>query len=138
MGDEAEGVFDAVFPKNHAPGLNRPQMNVGALTLRQRYIPDRLDALGYAEVMGLGWDQTLKWKLEKIEALVQWSTTDPVTLFVWDRKNKRWCRESISAWFKLALEHGVYGEFSDGKQYVGIKTKHMPFAWTRHEPVDQA
>jgi hypothetical protein len=136
MGDESEAVFDEVFPKNHKPGLNRPPMSVARLTLRQRYTPDRLDYTGYAECMGLGRDQILKIKVEKIEALLQWSATDPVDLFVWDKRNKRWCRAPIGEWLPVLFEHGEPGVFPEGKVYVGLRTKHMPFDWSRFDSAE--
>lgn len=127
MGDEAETKFDELFPSNHKLGLNRPPMHVASMSQNARYTPDRLVTDGFVECMGIGNDQTLKLKAEKLAALWAWSLIDAVQLFVWDRKNKRWWLEPIAAWNAAIQAHATHGEFSnDKKQFWGLHTNHFP------------
>lgn len=96
MGDIAEGVFDHVYNgRAHELGLNRYWQNgdrlyMNKMTAAMRYAPDRMTIDALIEVMGVGHDQTLKIKLEKLDALTKWEEVGPVRLFVYDSKNHRY------------------------------------------------
>jgi len=134
MGDEAEGKFDELFPAHHKLGLNRPKMHVASMSLKARYTPDRQLTDRLVEVMGCGKDQILKLKIEKLIALMQWRATDPVDMFLWDSKNERWCMGPLDEYVDATYQFGEYGAFDDGKKpYVGLRTRHVPFAWVKLE-----
>jgi hypothetical protein len=126
MGDEAEAVFDAVYPKHHKLGLNRPPFSVAGMKLGMRYTPDRMLRDRFVEVMGCGNDQTLKVKDEKLEALAMWELFGSVHLFVYDSCNKRYWEAPLGEWREQASAHGVKGAFPEGKTFVGLHAEHYP------------
>lgn len=130
MGDEAEGAFDEVFPKNHKLGLNRPPFTMTKMTVEMRYTPDRMDATAFVEVMGVGRDRLLKMKTEKFDALFTWTMLGPVDLFVWDSHKRNWYRAPIKQWFLAAAGHGSVGSFDEGKQYIALHVDDFPVAPT--------
>lgn len=90
MGDAAEKVFEDTFDHGWVRfGLNRPPLNVAALPLRIRYMPDYLTTKGFVECQGFGRDQLLKIKREKLDCLSYWNTLHPVDYFIWDSSKKR-------------------------------------------------
>lgn len=128
LGDEAEGVFDSLYPASRPFGLNRPPFNVSKLSLRQRYAPDRQMVDGLVEVMGLGSDQKLKLKIEKVLGLLQWEATDPVSLFVWDRTNRRHTIGPIDLWVDALFRCGEYDQFPDNQRpYIALHTSDFPY-----------
>lgn len=134
MGDQAESVFEDLFPKHHRNGLNRPDMQVSQLTLKQRNTPDYLCQDGYVEVMGIGRDSTLKLKLDKAVALCQWNADSLVDLFVWDSYRRRWWKGPILDWFAAAVRHGEIAEFHDSNRpHFRLKAKDFPFAATKRD-----
>ena len=67
LGDEAEQVFERVARYGWVRyGLNRPPLQMHRLPARIRYTPDYLMSNKFIEVQGLGRDQKLKLKLDKI------------------------------------------------------------------------
>lgn len=130
MGDEAEGVFEHVYEKGFVRwGLNRPSIQVSALAMKIRYAPDYLTTNGFVEVMGVGRDQTLKLKVEKLLCLWQWNHEMPTQLFIWDSKNQRYCYVSIP---DLANQLGIatMATFPEGKNYWQIPISKLAAEWT--------
>lgn len=129
MGDEAESVFEAAYPNGYVrTGLCRPPIQVHALPIQVRYIPDYLTSNGWVEVQGFGRDQTVKLKMEKYQALIWWSWLWPVSLFLWDKTNKRYTILELSA---LPLEHANMDVFPEGKEYLAIPADAFD-GWTPH------
>lgn len=126
MGDEAEGIFDLLNPKSHQLGLNRPPFSMRNLTTAMRYVPDRMTGHHFTEVVGVGRDQTLKLKVEKMEALGLWHHIGPVHLFVWDSKNRRYWDEPYSDWLIAINAYGEDGEFHEGKKFRALHTDRFP------------
>ena len=131
MGDIAEGVFDLVHPKSHNLGLNRFWSNgirlyLGKMTPAMRYTPDRLNAMAFVEVMGIGTKQALSLKDEKLAALMQWTVLGPVELFVYDSKKHRYWEAPIERWGKRIHSFGAPGAFHDGKTFRRLAARHFP------------
>ena len=129
MGDEAEGVFERVFPKGKARyGLNRPPIQVSALPLMLRYTPDYITSTGLVEVQGFGKDGSFRLKVEKYKALCQWEQTWHVDFFLWDKTNKRWAIVPLHKVEEIlaSAEAGLYPE---GKAYWKIPAKNLDCEW---------
>jgi hypothetical protein len=121
MGDEAEGVFERVFPKGWARyGLNRPPIQMAKIPARLRYTPDYITTSALVEVQGFGRDQTFKLKIDKWQSLHWWNGVHPVDLFVWDTTNKRWCILSLQQIDLLVEQCGEIRHFPEGKAYMAI------------------
>lgn len=137
MGDQCEAVFDALHgDRVHRLGLNRVWANGKRLTLNQmtipmRYAPDRMVLDRYVECMGIGRDQTLKIKDEKVVSLLRWNNLGPVDLFVYDSKNNRWWQAPILEWNEAITKHAEVDHFSEGKAYWALHSSHFP-----SEPTD--
>lgn len=140
MGDQAEGVFESVYPEGLARyGINRPPINLKNVPEFIRFTPDYLTGKGLVEVQGFGRDQRFKLKDSKLEALRQWHDTFRTDLFVWDSHNKRY------GWVRLpeledALNlHGTADAFDGGANpYVWLKADDLPVVgpwspWTPEE-----
>lgn len=103
MGDEAEGVFEAVCEENWVRfGLNRPPLKMSMIGARIRYTPDYLTSRCLVEVQGLGRDQVFKLKVEKYNSLQWWNQAHPVEMFIWDSHKTRHTQvplEVVTSWF---------------------------------------
>lgn len=132
MGDISEGVFDQVTEgRAHPLGLNRFWMNgdrlyMNKMTPAMRYAPDRMTAEGFVECMGVGRDQILKLKKEKLDALLEWAELGPVDLFVYDSHKVRWWQAPVGTWWAQCAEHATEGTFPEGKKFYALKTEHFP------------
>lgn len=133
MGDASEAAFDALFPSHHKLGLNRPPLNVAMMSLPARYTPDRMVHDRFVECMGIGKDQTLKIKREKLDALFKWSVLDPVDLFVFDSHRNLWWRSPLLDWFAQCQAHGVAAVFPEGKEYIALHSDFFPGEAQPHE-----
>jgi hypothetical protein len=91
MGDEAEGIFDRLYPKSAPWGLNRPPFPVTKLHPNIRQAPDRIMRDCLVECMGFGngRDKHIKLKKPKLVALEWWNQIQPTYIFFWDRVGKR-------------------------------------------------
>jgi hypothetical protein len=134
MGDEAESIFENVWPRGWARyGLNRPPIQMQALPLHIRYTPDYITSTGLVEVQGFGNDQMFRLKVEKYQGLAYWAATWTVDFFLWDSKNKRHATvpfEDVGA-ILASAEAGVYPE---GKPYWKIPVANLDCEWANHEP----
>jgi hypothetical protein len=132
MGDESEAVFDSLHGERvHRLGLNRYWANGGKLHLNQmttpmRYAPDRQTIDRYVECMGVGRDQTLKIKDEKLVSLLRWNNLGPVDLFVYDSKHNRWWQAHILEWNQAITDHATVDHFPEGKAYWALHATHFP------------
>lgn len=131
MGDEAEGVFEAVWPKAWERwGVNRPRVPLKGVPCFVRQAPDYWDADGFIEVMGFGRDQTFKLKSSKHEALLDWAEKWSVRIFVWDSHRKRWSIAPLSEIEAVLVNEGWDDVFHDGPEYVALKAEFWPGEWT--------
>lgn len=128
MGDEAEAAFDAVHPRNHSLGLNRPPFYMGGMRATMRQTPDKMTRDGLWECMGVGRDRKLKFKDDKLEALSVWDEhIGPVWLFVWDSHKKRYYEAPLQAWAGQLEAQGIARTFeNDGKAYRELDVDHFP------------
>lgn len=137
LGDEAEGIFEQVYPQGKAKyGLSRPPVGLKNVPAFVRYTPDYLTAKGLVEVQGFGRDQTFKLKEDKYDALNQWHRIFRVDLFVWDTTNKRHGFVRLHDFMEAWEAHGWWDAFDDGKNpYMALKAEHLPVdAWVSYEP----
>jgi hypothetical protein len=120
MGDTAERAFEARSKVGYVRmGISRPPLRVPDLHPYVRQIPDYLTTRGWIEVMGIGADQTLKLKVEKLAALKFWSLLMPVYLWVWDAHNKRHSEVPLALLEGLALDAEI-ARFPDSNAYYKI------------------
>ena len=127
MGDAAEEVFSRIYPRNSRCGLNRPDMNVAAMTTLSRCIPDFQTEDAFVEVMGIGRDATLKLKVEKGLALVQWQFIANVDIFVSDSHRRRWWRAPLQEWLEACFQHSEVKRFHDNnKLYWALHADNFP------------
>jgi len=122
MGDIAERRFEEESPVKWVRyGLCRPPINMSALPAQLRYTPDYLTAQGLVEVQGLGRDQILKVKHEKLEALKWWEKVHPVYLFVYDSQKDGSSTLTLSE-VRKKCKLSETDEFPEGKAYYAIKS----------------
>lgn len=128
MGDIAEQAFELNWQHPYSRfGLNRPDLNVGALPAKVRYTPDYMTTLEgtkgvLVEVQGAGKDGVFKFKDEKLNALAEWDLDCPTTLWLWDDIN------SDGYWISLPqIRLAVYrktgttsGMFDGRKPWTGV------------------
>lgn len=128
LGDQAEAVFEAVYPQGWARyGLCRPPINLATVPPMIRYSPDYITAKGFVEVQGFGRDQTFKLKASKYEALNAWHGLFRVDLFAYDSHNKRYGFMRLHDWFVAAEEHGWNGAFDNGANpFIALHADHLP------------
>jgi hypothetical protein len=117
MGDQAEGVFEAVCKRGFVRcGLNRPPLRMSDLPTRVRYWPDYLCSNKFVEVQGCGRDQKFKLKLSKWGALRWWNDLHPVELFLWDSFHKRYCYVTLDQ-LEALIGTSAIGTFPEGHVY---------------------
>lgn len=141
MGDEAESVFESVYPQGFARyGLNRPPILLAQVPAFVRYTPDYITSKGLIEVQGFGRDQTFKLKNDKYEALNSWNSMFRVDLFVWDTTNSRYGYLRLQDFIDSWKQEGWSDAFDNGRNpYMALKAKHLPVdAWVTHVPVVDA
>lgn len=129
MGDLAEGVFESTYPEGWARyGISRPPVNLTNVPAFVRYTPDYLTAKGLVEVQGFGRDQMLKVKVDKLEALVEWTFYDPdfpVHLFLYDSVNRETAWVNVESLNRSRFDTAHVGAFDGGtKPY---------YAWHKHQ-----
>lgn len=127
MGDTAEGIFDAVHPKSHPLGLNRPPFTMQRMTNPMKHTPDRMTADAIYEVMGMGRDRRLKLKLDKCHSLLTWGHIGPVHLFVYDQAEHVYYDAPFDDWHRMAQTHGIIKAFeNDGNKYYELHAQFFP------------
>lgn len=139
MGDEAESVFEAVYPQGwERYGLNRPRLSMSMLPPKIRYTPDYVTSKGLIEVQGFGRDQTFKLKMDKYEALNEWHLDFRVDLFVWDTTNKRYGYVRLHDFMEAYEAHGEERAFPEGKAYMALHADHLPVTqWVDYDPASE-
>lgn len=127
MGDEAEGRFE-VYAADKLQrgfirfGLNRPPLKMSELPTRLRYTPDYLMGRRFVEVQGLGRDQTMKVKIDKLNCAHYWNDLHPFWWYLWDRTNERECMFHLFVLDQLINESKAeIGHFAEGKAYFAFK-----------------
>jgi len=139
MGDPAENAYRRRNPNAVRTGLDRAKTTKG-LTAFERYEPDfrkEPNHLERVECMGIGQDQTLKIKLDKMYALVQWDGMEETELYVWDSHKKRDTIGRFEGWFKALAQYGVYAVFPEGKPYLELHARYFPYGWTKAEATEE-
>lgn len=129
LGDQAEGKFLELNPKAHRLGLLRPELNMRKMDAALRYTPDFMLENGAYEVMGCSsrGDQTLKLKLEKLEALLAWNELMPTHLWVFDSHKKRIWEASIGYWAEACHASAEPRAFEDnGRPYWALPISLFP------------
>lgn len=126
MGDEAEGIFDLVHPKNHALGLNRPPFSMRWMPAVARYVPDRMNDKAFWEVQGLGRDRTLKIKFEKLDALDLWDGLWCVKFFIWDKTTETVYEGDYADWLAACKAFGNHRVYPEGKDYWALNVDNFP------------
>ena len=122
MGDIAERKFEEESAVKWVRyGLCRPPINMAMLPPQLRYTPDYLTSQGLIEVQGLGQDQILKVKHDKLEALRWWNRVHPVFMFVYDSHKDRYSMLSLKDLTKRCKLSGTE-QFPEGKPYFAIKS----------------
>lgn len=127
MGDTAERVFTEVYPQKYVRfGLERPPLRMSMLPPFIRFTPDYLTSKGLVEVQGFGRDQTAKFKLTKIGALLEWQDHFRVDFFIWDSHNRRygWVRLP-ELWETLETAEVCVFE-NDGNEYFAVPAPDLP------------
>lgn len=135
MGDEAEAVFAEVAPLGKAEryGLRRPDISMRYLSPFIRYTPDHITSRGaLVEVVGLGGDDVLKFKVEKLDALGTWNRQQALHIFIWHKKRQEWALVAYPS-FRTLIQHGVkrWGLRAfedDGKEYYPIPWRELVLA----------
>lgn len=120
LGDVAEAEFEAHYKLGFVrTGLKRPPVRVRDLHPYVRQLPDYLTSRGWVEVMGLGEDQILKLKIDKLAALRFWGMLMPVVLWVWDSHKRRHAEVPLERLEKLAAKAKV-SFFPEGALYYEL------------------
>jgi hypothetical protein len=139
MGDEAEAVFEDVYPQGwERAGLNRPNLQMSSLSLPVRYTPDYITSKGYIEVKGFGRDRLLKIKDENLEALWTWHEHIMRTdLFVWNRADQEYGFVRLGDLEDALEQFGTDGIFPEGKTFRALEAAKIPttFWYARDEPM---
>ncbi len=133
LGDEAEGIFEAVWPTAWVRyGLNRPPLSMAKLPLRVRHTPDYLTSFNFVEVKGIGRDDTIKIKVAELNCMHFWHQVHPMLLFVWSSHRKSWASMPLTAIDGL-IDGGAVtlDKYHDGRAYFAISADH--FVWTTHD-----
>jgi len=122
MGDIAERKFEEESAVKWVRyGLCRPPINMAMLPPQLRYTPDYLTSQGLIEVQGLGQDQILKVKHDKLEALRWWNRVHPVFMFIYDSHKDRYSMLSLKDLTKRCKLSDTQ-EFPEGKPYFAVKS----------------
>lgn len=122
MGDLAENKFEEIWKTSFERwGLRRPRVNVRQLPARLRHAPDYLTSQGFIEVLGLGREQCLRLKVEKMNCLWWWSDLHPVSLFIYDSHHNRSAVIELSA-VQQWIDSGqvTLGIFPERKAYWNV------------------
>ena len=129
MGDEAEGHFEQYATETLKLGfvrygLDRPPIQMHRLPKHLCYTPDYLMSGCMVEVQGVGRDQQVKVKHDKLNSLRWWNDFqrpgfDGVCFYVWDSHKKRECMFHLSVFDKLLGQgKGQLDAFAEGKPYM--------------------
>lgn len=137
MGDLAEGVFEKVYEEGWVRyGICRPPINLSQVTAFVRFTPDYLTAKGLVEVQGFGNDRTVKFKLDKLDALCEWSEHQRVDLFLYDSTLDAygWVRlgDLMDALATGSMKGAEIRSFREGNRYWAIPAAELPICagWT--------
>lgn len=137
MGDMAEAVFENVYPLAwDRYGWDRPSTPMQGMVAFIRYTPDYMTFHGPVEVQGFGGDQTIKIKLDKLDALCDWDLKQETRLFLFDSKNSRHATITIANLVQMVRTKQVeVRSFPEGKEYYAIPAS-LVDGWTHYDPED--
>ena len=137
MGDQAEAVFENVYPLAwDRMGWNRPSTPMNGMVAFIRYMPDYMTFHGPVEVQGFGGDQTIKLKLDKLDALHEWDLVQPTRLFLFDSKQSQHATITVPELLALvARKETEVRCFPEGKEYYAIPANLIP-TWEPYDPED--
>lgn len=128
MGDEAESVFEHVWPKGFVRyGLDRPPIHVHKLPQFVRYTPDYLTSSNLVEVQGFGRDRKVKVKHDKLDSLLDWNAFMPVLMFLWNNADEQWGTIPINKLYNHLLVYGDEDAFDSGRN---------PYRWCHAAELD--
>lgn len=136
MGDRAESAFEALHPKAHRLGLNRPALNMSKMTAEMRYTPDYMTEDGAFEIMGFSsrGNAALKLKCEKLDALLAWNLLMPVSLWVFDSARNRCWSAPVRQWADACHVHAERLFFPDNlRPYWNLPMGKFPSVATQLE-----
>lgn len=139
LGDEAEGMFERIWPKNFVRiGLNRPPLHMASLPERERHRPDYMLSASYMEVKGIGRDDTVKLKVVEMNCLAFWHQVHPVRIFIWSSHRWAWAVADLPEIQRMIdLEpEVVLDRYHDGRSYFAIPGK--LFCWTELDRIDNS
>ena len=125
MGDQAEREYEERYPRGWVrAGLRRPPIRVRDLHPYEAQRPDYLTSRGYVEVMGMGRDQILKLKVDKLEALRFWRLLGRVYLWVWDSHKRRHVELPLEKVDAL-VSRAQIAQFPEGTAYYQLDAKDL-------------
>lgn len=130
MGDESEGEFQrwATIERIKVVrfGYDRPPFNVGKQHLWVKARPDFESEDAWYEVKGVGRDQLLKLRFDKLEALRFWQLMKPlgVIIWVWDSHNKRSTFVDLPT-LENVLKDCEIEAFPEGHRYYAVPAERI-------------
>lgn len=125
LGDRAEREFEARYKLGfERSGWRRPRFRMRDLHSYERHRPDYTVSGAYIEVMGLGEDQVLKLKIEKLEALKFWRLLMPVKFWIWDSFRNRSVEVPLER-IQGLVRDALIGHFPEGTPYYEIPAKEL-------------
>ena len=80
------------------------------------------------EVVGLGRDDVLKFKSDKLAALSAWNRLVTLYIFVWHQKREEWALIPFAAFRSLTnriLKRDGMRSFDDGNEFIGIPYREL-------------
>jgi len=133
LGDEAESVFEEVYPKGWAVyGLRRPPIRVAALAPKIRFSPDYITSDGFIEVASVFTERVLKLKVAKHIALLQWNQEMPTYLFIWDSPENRYTLPPMTIeQVTDAVAAASVDHFPEGTPYWAIPVEELDAEWAQ-------
>ena len=128
MGDEAEGVYEAVSPQGSWVrfGWNRNAL-MRQMSNTLKHTPDYYaDKAGYlVEVMGCSGPIVRSMKLTKWDAMKRWNQIQPVAFFVWNTKRRAWVLVEYEQMKRLVARSRREGRVkafeNDGNEYFEME-----------------
>ena len=109
LGDPAEKKFQEWAARSGIGcvkyGLDRPPVNLSRVSAFVRYTPDFLTDNGLVEVQGCGSDQLMKFKHDKLQALMQWQRRDHVNVWLWNQPLDDWRQLPVLRIVAMCQQH---------------------------------
>ena len=120
LGDRAEREFEARYRNGfERAGHKRPRFRMRDVHPYERQRPDYIVTGAYIEVMGMGEEQVLKLKIDKLAALRFWRLLMPVRFWIWDSFKRRVIELPLEQVEEL-IPNAVIAFFPEGTPYYQI------------------